>query len=89
MGHEMSLVEDQQRDTAALVMLGGEQAGGLGGQGGGAVGGQAAERGDHGVVDAAGAGGRIGQVDQGVPGLVQAGDGSARGDRLAWRRLRR
>ena len=82
-GHEMSLVEDQQRDTSALVMLGGEQAGGLGGQGGGAVGGPAAERGDHGVVDAAGAGGGVGQVDQGVPGLVQAGDGSARGDRLA------
>jgi hypothetical protein len=63
-------------------MLGGEQPGGLGGEGGAAVGGPAAERGDHLVVDAAGAGGRVGQVDQGVPGLVE-GDGGARGYRLA------
>ena len=73
----MGLVDDQQRDAAALAVLGGDQGGGLGGQGGAAVGGPAAERGDHLVVDAAGAGGRVGQVDQGVPGLVQAGDGSA------------
>jgi hypothetical protein len=74
---EVGLVDDQQRDAAALAVLGGGQGGGLGGQGGGAVGGPAAGRGDHGVVDAAGAGGGVGQVDQGVPGLVQRGDGGA------------
>ena len=73
---------------AALAVLGGEQAGGLGGEGGGAVGGPAAERGDDVVVDAAGAGGRVGQVDQGVPGLVEGGDGGAGGDCLARSRLR-
>ena len=87
-GQEMGLVDDQDGDPAALVVLGGEQAGGLGGEGGGAVGGPAAERGDHLVVDAPGAGGRIGQVDQGVPGLVERGDGGAGGDRLARSRLR-
>ena len=59
------------------------QAGGLGGEGGAAVGGPAAERGDDVVVDAAGAGGRVGQVDQGVPGLVERGDGGAGGCCLA------
>ena len=47
-----------------------------------AVGGPAAERGDDVVVDAPGAGGRVGQVDQGVPGLVERGDGGAGGGRL-------
>ena len=79
MGQEVSLVDCQHGDPAALAVLGGEQAGGLGGEGGGAVGGSAAERGDHLVVDAAGAGGRIGQVYERVPGLVQGGDGGAGG----------
>ena len=55
----------------------------LGGQGGAAVGGPAAERGDHLVVDAPGPGGRVGEADQGVAGLVQAGDGGAGRDGLA------
>ena len=76
-GQEMRLVEDEHGDPAALAVLGGEQGGGLGGEGGGAVGGPAAEGCDHLVVDAAGAGGRIGEVDQGVPGLVERGDGGA------------
>ena len=52
MAQEVRLVDDQQRDTAALAVLGGDQAGGLGGEGGAAVGGPAAERGDRLVVDA-------------------------------------
>src|SRR6266571_2318438 len=76
---EMGLVDCQYGDPAPLVMLGGEQGGGLGGEGSGAVGGPGAERGDHLVVDAPGAGGRIGQVNQCVPGLVERGDGGARG----------
>jgi hypothetical protein len=75
----MGLVDCQEGDPAPLVMLGGEQGGGLGGEDSGAVGGPAAERGDHLIVDAPGAGGRIGQVNQCVPGLVERGDGGARG----------
>src|SRR5271166_1676182 len=80
---EMGLVDGQDGDPAPLVVLGGEQGGGLGGEGGAAVGGPAAERGDDLVVDAPGAGGRIGQVNQCVPGLVERGDGGARGGCLA------
>jgi hypothetical protein len=80
---KVGFVQDQQGDPAAFAVLGGDQAGGLGGEGGGAVGGPAAERGDDMVVDAPGAGGRVGEVYQGVAGLVQAGDGSAGGDCLA------
>ena len=80
---QVGFVDNQQRDAAALAVLGGDQRGGLGGQGGAAVGGPAAERGDHLVVDAPGPGGRVGEVDQGVAGLVQAGDGGAGRDGLA------
>ena len=83
MRQEMSLVDDQCRDPAALAVLGGEQAGGLGGERRAAVGGPAAERGDHLVVDAAGAGGGVGEVNQGVPGLIERGDGGAGGGGLA------
>src|SRR2546429_6857472 len=80
---QVALVQDQHGDAAALVVLGGEQPGGLGDQGGGAVAGPAAQRGDDLVVDAAGAGGGVGHVDEGVPGLVEGGDGGAGGDCLA------
>src|SRR5271166_1249077 len=80
---QVRLVDDQQRDAAALAVLGGDQPGGLGGQGGAAVGGPSAERGDYLVVDAPGPGGRVGEVNQGVAGLVQAGDGGAGRDGLA------
>ena len=53
MCQEMSLVDCQDGDPAALAVLGGDQAGGLGGECGAAVGGPAAERGDRLVVDAA------------------------------------
>jgi len=45
--------------------------------------GYAAEAGDDVVADAAGAGGGVGQVDQGVAGLIEGGYGSAGGDGLA------
>ena len=51
---------------------------------GGHVGaGQAAEGGDDGVVDAAGADGGVAEVDDGVPGGVQGGEGGADGDGFA------
>src|SRR5260370_19542426 len=83
MGQEMSFVDDEEAEEAGVAVVGGEQGGGLGGEGGGAVGGPAAERGDHVVVDAPGAGGGVGEVDQGVPGLVECGDGGAGGGGLA------
>jgi hypothetical protein len=42
----------------------------------------AAERGDDGVVDAANADGGVAQVDEGVAGGVEAGQGSAQGHGL-------
>jgi hypothetical protein len=47
------------------------------------VGGAAAEAGDDVVVDAADAGGGVAEVDDGVPGGVDAGQGGAGGDGLA------
>ena len=52
-GLEQVALVDQHGDAAALVVLGGEQPGGLGDQGGGAVAGPAAQRGDDLVVEAA------------------------------------
>src|SRR6266567_9153627 len=76
---EVGFVDGQYGGAAALGLLGGEGVGGLGGERGGAVGGPAAEGGDDGVVDAADADGGVGQVDGGVPGLVQAGQRGAGG----------
>src|SRR5260370_1077095 len=74
MGQEMSFVDDQERDAAALAVLGGEQGGGLGGEGGGAVGGPAAERGGHVVVDAPGASGGVSVVAGPSAGGARGGD---------------
>ena len=46
-------------------------------------GGRLAEGGDDGVVDAAGADGGVAEVDDGVPDLVESGEGGADGDGLA------
>jgi len=78
-GQEVRLVEDQEGEPAALALLGGDEGGGLGGELGGAVGGAAAERGDDVVVDASRARRRVGEVEQGVAGLVQRRDGGAGG----------
>src|SRR5216683_6074947 len=74
---EVGFVDDQHGGAAAFGVLGGEGVGGLGGERGGAVGGPAAEGGDDGVVDAADADGGVGQVNGGMPGLVQAGQRAA------------
>jgi len=73
----VAFVDDQDRGAASFGLLGGEQFGGLRGERGGALGRAAAKGGDDGVVDAAGADGRVGQVDEGVPGVVEPGEGGA------------
>jgi hypothetical protein len=79
----VGLVDDQDGGLAAFVALGGQHGGGLGGQpGAGPVGGPAEGRND-GLVQAADADHRVGEVDDGVPGGVQAGQDGADGDGLA------
>ena len=68
---------------AAFVAFGGEDGGGLGGEPGVAAVGLAAEGGDDHLVQAADADHRVGQVDDGVPGGVQAGQDGADRDGLA------
>jgi hypothetical protein len=79
----MRFVDDQHGDAASFGCFAGEHVVGLGGQRGGAVGGPAAEAGDDVVVDSADAGGGVADVDDGVPGRVDAGQGGAGGDGLA------
>ena len=74
------LVDGQDGDAAAFVVLAGEQVHGLGGEGGVVGFGDAAECGDDGVVDAADADGGVAEVDEGVPGGVEGGEGGAQGD---------
>ncbi len=76
----MGFVADDGDGAAAFVVLGGEQCGGLRDQVGFVEPGYAAERGDDPGVQAAGAGGGVGEVDDGVAGGVQIGDGGAHGD---------
>lgn len=78
----MSL-NDEDDGLAAFVVFGGEEFGGLGDQGGPVELGDAAQRGDEVVVDAAGADHRVGQVDDGMAGVVKRGAGGAGGDGLA------
>ena len=63
----------------AFAVLGGDEGGGLGGEHGRSVGGPSAERRHDVVVDASRARRRVGQVDEGVAGLVEGGDGGAGG----------
>ena len=79
----VGLVDGQDGDPAAFGVLAGEQVHGLGGEGGVVGFGDAAERGDDGVVDAADADGGVAQVDEGVAGGVEAGEGGAQGHGLA------
>ena len=83
MVEQVGLVDEQDGGAAAFGGFAGEHVVGLGGEGGGAVGGPAAEGGDDVVVDAADAGGGVADVDDGVPGGVEAGEGGADGDGLA------
>jgi hypothetical protein len=76
---QVGLVDDQQRKPSALAVLGGNEGGCLGGEHGRSVGGPSAECRHDVVVDASRARRRVGQVDEGVTGLVQGGDGGAGG----------
>src|SRR6266702_6337135 len=80
---EVGLVDDQHWGAASFSGFAGEHAVGLGGQRRGAVGGPAAQGGDDVVVDAPDAGGWVADVDDGVAGRVDAGQGGAGGHGLA------
>ena len=78
----VSFVDGQDRDPAAFGVLAGEQVHGLGGEGGVVGFRDPAERGHDGVVDAADADGGVAQVDEGMAGGVEAGEGGAQGHGL-------
>ena len=80
---EVRLIDDEHDGAVPFGGLGGEQVGGLGHQLGFEVAGLGAEGPDDLHVEAAGAEGGVGDVDDLVPGGVQAGDGGADRDRLA------
>ena len=71
-----------RRQSRPRSWLGGDEGGGLGGEHGRSVGGPSAECRHDVVVDPSRARRRVGQVDEGVAGLVERGDGSAGGGRL-------
>jgi len=79
----MCLVNDEQDLAVALGGLGGEQVLGLGHELGAQVARLGPERAHDRDVEAAGAEGRVGDVDDLVAGGVERGDGGAQGDRLA------
>ena len=80
---QVGFVDDEDGGAAAFGGFGGEGVGGLWDEGGHVGAGQAAEGGDDGVVDAAGADGGVAEVDDGVAGGVQGGEGGADGDGFA------
>jgi len=82
-GQEVGFVDEQDGGAGAFGVFGGEGVAGLGDQGRGVEAGVAAQGGDDVVVDAAGADGGVGDVDQVVAGGFQAVDGGAGGDGLA------
>ena len=83
MGEEVALVDAQDGDAAAFGVFGGQRVAGLRDQGGVVEAGPPAQRGHDVVVDAAGADGGVGDVDQVVAGGFGAVDGGAGGDGLA------
>ena len=74
---QVCLVQDEDGGSASLVAFCGQGCAGLGDQSRGQVRRGGAERGDDGLVDAADADHRVGQVDDGVAGGVQAGQDGA------------
>src|SRR6185437_6081727 len=80
---QVGLVDDDDRGASSFGGLAGQDVVGLGGEGGGAVLGPPAEAGDDAVVDAPDADGGVADVDDGVPGVVQACEGGAGRDGLA------
>ncbi len=82
-GQQVGFVDDENDGLVALVGFGSEQVLGLADQRG-TVEARGGAQGDHDVVvDAAGPDHRVGEVDDGVPGGVQAGHGGTCGHGLA------
>src|SRR4249920_1715128 len=82
-GEQVSFVQDQDGGAAAFFAFGHEGLAGLGEQPGSQVGGGLAEGGEDLFADAADPDHRVGQVDDGVPGGIQAGQDGADRDGLA------
>jgi hypothetical protein len=80
---QVRLIHDDHDAAVPLVGFGGQQVGGLGHQLGLEVAGLVAERADDGDVEAAGAEGGVGDVDDLVAGRVEGRDGGADGHGLA------
>src|SRR6266571_936985 len=83
MVEHVCLVDDQHRGPAPFGCLAGQDAPGLDGERGGAVDGLAAERRDYVGEYPPYPGGGVADVDDGVAGGVEVGDGGADRDRLA------
>jgi hypothetical protein len=83
MVEHVCLVDDQDRGPPALGCFPGQDAPGLDGERGGAVDGLAAEGRDHVREYPPDPGGGVADVDDGVRGGVEVGDGGADRDRLA------
>ena len=79
----VSFVDGEDGGASAFGLFVGDGVQRLGDEGGVVGAGHAAEGGDDGVVDAADADGRVGQVDQHVAGLVESGQCGPEGDGLA------
>jgi hypothetical protein len=79
----VGLVEDEHDPAATLGFLGGQRLGGLGDERSFVEPGRPAERGDDRRVEASGADGGVGLVDDGMPAGVQRGDRGTGGDGLA------
>src|SRR6266498_3617802 len=76
-GQQVGLVDADDDAAAAFVLFGGEQVGGLAHDFGLVEAGAATQRGDDGDVEASGADGGVGDVDDLVAGAVQLGGGGA------------
>jgi hypothetical protein len=83
MVEQVRLVDDQHRGPPALGCFPGQDAPGLDGERGGAVDGLASEGRDHMREYPPYPGGGVADVDDGVRGGVEVGDGGADRDRLA------
>jgi hypothetical protein len=79
----VGFVEDEHRGAATFDRLDREGVTGLRDEGGHVGLREAAQGGDDGVVDAAGADGGVAEVDDGVPGWVEGGESGSDGDGLA------
>src|SRR5260370_23066015 len=79
----MGFIADQYDGSGSLVSFGGEVVDRLADQRAFVEAGSSAEGGDDGLADAGCADGGVAQVDHGVPGGVQVGEGGAKCDSFA------